>query len=144
MYTIWNTCWMYLYPSSGLKLGSCIQDFSHLCEGLLTLDCASQYIKGEDDEQVCGSDDVTYPNLYVTSTHLFAFSSGRDVYGCSWQIVLFITNYTVFIPCWLRKLIMIVNINKRQNNLLYIFCIILRMSMIQCIALLNVKEDVWG
>ena len=57
--------------------------------------------------------------------------------------VLFIANYTVFIPCWLRKLIMIVNINKRQNNLLYNLCIILRMLMIQCIPLLNVKEDVW-
>lgn len=41
-----------------------ISDPTQLCNELMTLDCKVTYIKGEKDETVCGTNGVTYDNLY--------------------------------------------------------------------------------
>lgn len=52
-----------------------ISDPTQLCNELMTLDCKVTYIKGEKDETVCGTNGVTYDNLYEYFMYPFRFIS---------------------------------------------------------------------
>ena len=54
----------YLYPFlTGLYTVGAITDPTQLCGELLAVDCKVNYIMGERDETICGTNNMTYNNL---------------------------------------------------------------------------------